>query len=148
MGPNGVGVRRRHLALDTFVALNSLFSPPVFPRAVDLDSDPVLQQFPIALSRVDYHAVWLNKRALSLVKPHLPSNMSIPGGEIILDEKGQPTGVFLDAAMEVVEKAKPKESESRQIQFLERANDEMIKYGITSVHDAGVSPKILNLMKR
>lgn len=125
------------------------WNPPVFPRANDLDSDPILQQYPIALSRIDYHAVWLNKRALSLVQPYFPVNMSVIGGEIVLDvSTGNPTGVLIDAAMEFLEKVKPVETQDQQIAFLERANDEMIKYGITTIHDAGVSPKILNLMKR
>ena len=70
-----------------------------FPTAADLDASSVLAAVPIALVRIDVHAVWLNGAALARLGA-LPDE--VPGGEIIRDVSGAPTGILLDDAMDLV----------------------------------------------
>jgi predicted amidohydrolase YtcJ len=70
-----------------------------FPSAADLDASAVLAAVPIALLRVDVHAVWLNGAALARLGS-IPAE--VPGGEVVRDAHGTPTGILLDDAMDLV----------------------------------------------
>jgi predicted amidohydrolase YtcJ len=58
----------------------------------DLESSPLLRGLPIALKRIDIHAEWVSKAVLDLMG-ELPE--TVEGGEIIRDDQGNPTGVFV-----------------------------------------------------
>jgi predicted amidohydrolase YtcJ len=58
----------------------------------DLDSSPILKGLPISLARIDIHAEWVSPAILTLLGD-LPD--TIDGGEIVRDESGKPTGVFV-----------------------------------------------------
>jgi predicted amidohydrolase YtcJ len=58
----------------------------------DLDSSPLLKGLPISLARIDIHAEWVSPAILTLLGD-LPD--TIDGGEIVRDESGKPTGVFV-----------------------------------------------------
>jgi len=58
----------------------------------DLDSSPILRGLPISLARIDIHAEWVSPAILTLLGD-LPD--TIDGGEIVRDESGKPTGVFV-----------------------------------------------------
>ncbi|MFP3459127.1 amidohydrolase family protein, partial [Psychrobacter sp. SIMBA_152] len=61
------------------------------------------------------------------------------GGEIVRDEQGNPTGVLIDNAMQLVENVVPEPSLQQQRAAYELAFEHLIKLGITSVHDAGIN---------
>ncbi|KAI8821148.1 amidohydrolase family-domain-containing protein [Fimicolochytrium jonesii] len=120
-----------------------------FPKATDLDAPTRLQHIPICLYRVDYHAYWLNTAALALIQPHLPApGTPIDGGEIVRDADGHLTGVFVDNAMGFVDAALPKPSEARLRDALRLATGEMVRFGLTGLHDAGVTPEGIDFLKR
>jgi predicted amidohydrolase YtcJ len=58
----------------------------------DLDASPILRGLPISLARIDIHAEWVSPAILTLLGD-LPD--TIDGGEIVRDESGKPTGVFV-----------------------------------------------------
>jgi len=58
----------------------------------DLDASPILKGLPISLARIDIHAEWVSPAILTLLGD-LPE--IIDGGEIVRDESGNPTGVFV-----------------------------------------------------
>jgi len=58
----------------------------------DLDASPILKGLPISLARIDIHAEWVSPAILTLLGD-LPD--TIDGGEIVRDENGKPTGVFV-----------------------------------------------------
>jgi predicted amidohydrolase YtcJ len=58
----------------------------------DLDASPILKGLPISLARIDIHAEWVSPAILTLLGD-LPD--TIDGGEIVRDESGKPTGVFV-----------------------------------------------------
>lgn len=102
---------------------------------------------PVALSRVDVHAIWCND--LALQKAGIDAQTADPpGGRILRDEKGAPTGVLIDTAMDLVLRAVaapgPREAEETILRSLHALK----AVGITSVHDASAGPEVLQAYKR
>ena len=93
---------------------------------------------PVALTRVDGHAVWVNQKALDLAD----INASTPdpsGGKIVRLASGQPSGVLVDQAQGLVRRKIPAPSPEEVRRRLARAAKECARLGLTSVHDAGIS---------
>ncbi|KAI0370838.1 hypothetical protein BV20DRAFT_994092 [Pilatotrama ljubarskyi] len=120
-----------------------------FPTAADLASRPSLASLPIALHRVDVHALWLSPRAVALTKAHLNGTFPdrVPGGEIIQDQAtGEPTGIFVDAAMSLV--PIPKWSEWQMREYAGKTMEDALAVGLTSIHDAATSIEEFELFKQ
>jgi predicted amidohydrolase YtcJ len=107
-----------------------------FPTAEDLDR--VVSDRPVWLSRVDGHAAWGNSLALQLggISKDTPDPQ---GGEIIRDNNGDATGIFIDAAEGYIQAVVPEPTVLERSLALEKALKQMARMGITSVHDAGVT---------
>lgn len=116
-----------------------------FPTAEELDQ--VEKERPVWLSRVDGHAGWANSKAMELAGIDVDTP-DPDGGKIIRDENGAPTGVFIDAAMRLIEEVIPEPTEETQKRALEEALQQMRSHGLTTVHDAGVSIDTLRLYKQ
>ncbi|HKE92759.1 MAG TPA: amidohydrolase [Povalibacter sp.] len=106
-----------------------------FPKAKDLDA--VVADRPALLSRVDGHAIWVNSQALRIAGI-TRNTQDPPGGQIIHDAAGEPTGVLVDAATSLVEKQVPAPSDEEIRRALRVALTELSAVGLTGVHDAGV----------
>ncbi|PIL25921.1 hypothetical protein GSI_11674 [Ganoderma sinense ZZ0214-1] len=119
-----------------------------FPTAADIASRPALATLPIVLHRVDGHAIWISPRALELTKAHLGASFpeTVPGGEILRDSSGEPTGIFLDAAQSLV--PVPKWSSHQMREYAELAIKDALAVGLTSVHDAMTSVAELELFNQ
>lgn len=90
---------------------------------------------PVWLLRKDGHSGLANARAMALA-----DLASAPlGGEILRDQ-----GVFLESAMQVMERAVPREQDAAA--FL-AAQKEAIPLGITGAHDAAVNDDYLRLLR-
>jgi hypothetical protein len=109
-----------------------------FPTAADLDAAHA--ERPVWLERVDGHAGWANTAALKAAGI-TKATRDPPGGRILRDAAGNPTGVFVDAAMALVEKAAPPPSAGEREKGFEAALDYMASLGLTGVHDMGTSPE-------
>jgi hypothetical protein len=107
-----------------------------FPAARDLDTAAPAN--PVFLSRVDGHAGWANSTALKLagVTAETPEPS---GGRIIKDDRGQPTGIFVDKAMSLIHAKIPAPTAGQVQHRLELGARECARLGLTTVHDAGVS---------
>lgn len=106
-----------------------------FPTAAELDS--AVADRPVWLARVDGHAGWANTRALELAG--ITKDTPDPdGGKIMRDASGNATGVLIDAAMDLVSKVQPKQTDAEMRVVLDRALQHIASMGLTSVHDAGV----------
>jgi|GEM_PF-118858 len=92
---------------------------------------------PVYLTRVDGHAAWVNRKALELADVH-GATPDPPGGRILRDPKGDPTGVLIDRAQGLVRRKIPAASEAQLREQIARAARECVRRGLTSVHDAGV----------
>lgn len=115
-----------------------------FPTARDLDALSATR--PIAMTRIDGHAIWVNSAALRAagVTAKTPDP---PGGKILRDKDGAPTGVLLDEAMPLVRAKMPAPSPALIRDYIERAIAECHRVGLTGVHDAGTSAADLAVLQ-
>ncbi|MEM5480282.1 amidohydrolase [Pseudoalteromonas fuliginea] len=112
-----------------------LWADTRFPTAKDLDK--VVNDRPVVLSRVDSHAIWANSKALELAG--ITAQTKAPeGGEIIKDEFGNPTGIFVDKAESLITQHMPAPSKQDISDSLDAAGKHLLSLGITSTHDAGI----------
>lgn len=113
-----------------------LWSDRAFPTASDLDK--VVADKPVVLTRVDGHAAWVNSKAMEIAGI-TKDTKSPAGGEIIKDDNGNPTGIFIDNASLLIEKHLPTASNAIYTQQLRAAGVHLLENGITAMHDAGIS---------
>jgi hypothetical protein len=107
-----------------------------FPTAADLDA--ALADRPVWLERVDGHAGWANSRAIALAKVTAAAK-DPEGGRIERLPGGAPAGVFVDAAMALVNDAKPKPLARDMDRALALAQGALLQWGITSIADMGTT---------
>jgi len=106
-----------------------------FPSAKSLDK--YFPDTPVWLRRIDGHAGWANSKAMALAG--ITKNTQAPtGGDIIRDSNGHPSGVFIDNAMDLIEKNIAQLTVSQQKDILLKAMNSLASLGLTSVHDAGI----------
>lgn len=122
----------------------SQWSSNAFPSAKSLDK--VFPNQPVWLERVDGHAGWANSTAMTLAGI-TKDTVSPAGGDIIKDDNGMPTGVFIDNAMTLINNSIAPLTIEQQKQVLVKAMDSLASYGLTSVHDAGIDTDNLNAFK-
>ena len=115
-----------------------------FPTAAPLDG--AFGDRPVYLRRVDGHAAVANSAAMRLagVSAATPDP---EGGRILRDAQGNPTGVFIDAAMDLVSRAIPQPSaEQIKAAVLASAN-EIAANGLTEMHDAGIDAATITAVR-
>jgi predicted amidohydrolase YtcJ len=98
---------------------------------------------PVALSRVDGHALWVNRKAMGIAR--LDRATADPaGGRILRDASGNPSGVLLDKAMSLVYSKIPQPTPAQFESRLLHAAQECARLGLTTVHDAGVPQSVID----
>jgi predicted amidohydrolase YtcJ len=101
---------------------------------------------PIVLNRIDGHATWVNTAALKIAG--IDKNSLDPaGGEILRDAQGNPTGILVDNAMNLVWSKAPETSSKHTEAYIVKSIEALAREGITSVHDAGVSDAEIEAFK-
>ena len=109
-----------------------------FPDRALLDA--TFPDQPVALERIDGHALIVNGEALrqaGLLSGAVPV---VDGGEVMLDAGGVPTGVLIDNACGLVSSIIPPHPEPRRLEALMEAQANLLAHGIVGVTDAGLSP--------
>jgi predicted amidohydrolase YtcJ len=116
-----------------------------FPTAQELDA--AVADRPAVLDRIDGHATWLNTKALRAagITKDTPDPI---GGRIERDTAGNPSGVLVDKAMDLIEAVVPQPSEAEQLAALQAAMAHMNSVGLTGVGDAGVSANVIASYRR
>lgn len=94
--------------------------------------DAVAPDIPVVLQSHDMHALWLNSKALQLAGID-DATVDPPGGRI-LRERGQPTGILLEYAAQLMVPHLPRYDADRIIPLMLEAQRELHGYGITGVH--------------
>ncbi|MFD2573912.1 amidohydrolase [Spirosoma soli] len=112
-----------------------------FPTKEKLDA--AFPNVPVALMRVDGHALLVNSKALRLAQ--ITAGSKLTGGEVVL-ANGQPTGVLVDNAMQLVKRILPRPDNADKARMLLAAQAACVKLGLTTVSDAGISPDEINLI--
>jgi predicted amidohydrolase YtcJ len=102
---------------------------------------------PVYLTRVDGHAALVNKAALdaATITRETPDP---PGGRLIRDAAGEPAGVLIDSAQNLVAAKIPAVSDEQLEDQILLADAETRRLGLTSVHDAGTDPTTVAAYKR
>jgi predicted amidohydrolase YtcJ len=106
-----------------------------FPTRASLDR--AAPGHPVALVRVDGHATWASGAALARadITRHSPDP---PGGLIAKDERGEPTGLLIDLAQDVVRGLVPPPSDERFDDAVETVIGECLAKGLTGAHEPGL----------
>lgn len=96
--------------------------------------DTVSPNHPVFLTDVSLHSAWVNTKALELAG--IDSSTPDPaGGTIQRDNQNKPTGILLEKAVDLVESKIPQNTIDNVKHNLLAAQERLLKYGITSVHD-------------
>ncbi len=112
-----------------------------FPNKEMLDK--VFPKIPVALTRIDGHALLLNSEALK--RANINATSKADGGLVEL-KNGEPTGILIDKAMRFVKTAIPKTSKAELTKLLKMAEKDCFKLGLTTISDAGISTDNINLL--
>lgn len=121
------------------------WSPAVLPTRQLID--PVSGDHPVFVSRLDGHMGVANSLALKLagVTRHTDDP---PGGTIVRDANGEPTGVLKDAAQGLVERAMPAPGDDEIADALKAAMRYANERGVTSVQDMSAAPEVLRVYQK
>lgn len=109
---------------------------------------------PVYLRHASGHAGFANAKAMQIAGVNqlsiekLDGELGEEGGEIILDELGNPTGLFNERAQSLITSHIPDNTAETDAQALELAIAASLRNGITSFHDAGVSRENIELFRK
>ena len=92
---------------------------------------------PVALVRVDGHATWASSAALARANITRHTG-DPPGGRIPRDDQGEPTGLLIDTAQDLVRPLVPPPSEERFDEAVRAVIAECLAKGLTGVHEPGL----------
>ena len=98
---------------------------------------------PVVLRRIDGHAYLVNDSALKLAG--INNLTKVEGGEIV-KIGNRLTGVLIDNSMRLVDNIIPEPSREESIQALLSAQDLALKYGLTTISDAGLTKEQIYLI--
>ena len=117
----------------------NLWSDAAHPTAAMLDE--VAPHRAVALRSRDGHSLWVNTRVLELagIGADTPDP---PGGLIVRDQLGHPTGTLLENAMALVTRVQPAVSLEDAVQAGRLAAAQMRQYGFTAVHTMALEPNL------
>ena len=112
------------------------WTPPQLPTRALIDD--ATGGTPVFVSRYDGHMALANSAALGRagITERSPDP---PGGAIVRDANGYPTGILKDAAMDFVTRVIPKMTTEDRLRAVKRAMEHAASLGVTSVQDMNPS---------
>lgn len=109
-----------------------------FPSWRDLEG---VTTRPVCLRRVDGHAAWLNRAMLLLAG--IDRNTPDPdGGRILRDAQGDPTGLLVDNAVDLLDPVLPEPTLQDRERWLLAGLEACADAGLVAVHDMGETPAV------
>lgn len=120
------------------------WSPADFPTRQQIDA--VTPDNPVAIDRYDGHSVLLNSRALALTGI-TRATPDPPGGVIVRDASGEPTGALKDAAETAVERVIPPPSSELRRRVIAHALREAASHGVTSMQNMAAEYDTLETLR-
>ena len=126
--------------------IESRWTPARFPTRTDLDD--VVSDRPVSLERADGHATVVNSVALKLA--NIDRNTIDPAGGRILKDSvtGEPNGVLIDNAMDLIQHLIPAATDADTEKGLELAARRSIRLGWTQLQIAGNTYHEVDLLCR
>ncbi|MGD0647611.1 MAG: amidohydrolase [Acidobacteriaceae bacterium] len=100
--------------------------------------DDVTPDHPVAVSRTDLHMILANAYAMKLAGVDR-NTKDVPGGVILRDAEGNPTGIFKDAAKDLILSKIPADTEADMETYLLATQEVAAENGVTSVQDMALS---------
>jgi predicted amidohydrolase YtcJ len=110
------------------------WSPVSLPTHEWIDS--VTPNNPVWVNRSDGHMMLANAMAMRLAGI-TKATPDVAGGVIVRDKEGNPTGIFKDAAKDLIERVIPPPSDAQVDEALLAAQKYALDSGVTSVQDMG-----------
>lgn len=103
------------------------------------DLDRVAPRHPVLLRSQDHHSAWANSAALSFagIDRHTPDPEH---GTIVRDADGEPTGLLLELALQLIWSKRPELDLSQLLRALDAAGRDLAAKGITTVHHMAAEP--------
>lgn len=98
----------------------------------------------VALTRIDGHAMLVTDALLKKAK--ITAETVVEGGQVLVKD-GKPTGLLIDNAIELVKPYIPDFSNEELTNALVEIEGELLQYGITDVHEAGLTHSDFKLMR-
>jgi predicted amidohydrolase YtcJ len=96
--------------------------------------DPLTPETPVWVNRYDGHESLANSVTLRLANI-TAKTADPPGGQIVRDAQGNPTGLLRDAAQGLVDKVVPPLTHAQRMRAIHQALDHAASLGVTSVQD-------------
>lgn len=109
--------------------------------------DALTPENPVFINRLDGHMALANSLAMKLAGI-TRSTQDPPGGAIVRDQSGEPTGVLKDAAMGLVYKVIPPPADDEMAEAISAAMRYAGENGVTSVQDMSASPTLLPVYQK
>ncbi|MEL7059784.1 MAG: amidohydrolase [Acidobacteriota bacterium] len=127
---------------------DSPVEPSIEGYPVHASLSAVSPEHPVLLTHASGHASFANRRAMELAGVDA-STEAPPGGEILHDASGQPTGLFNESAATLIDQARsadPATLRAEVDRMIELASGEVLAKGLTSFHDAGTEPELIRML--
>ena len=124
--------------------VETFWKPPQFPTRQDLDK--ITPSNPVFLTRADGHASIANSAALKIAR--IDGKTPDPFGGQILKKNGQPNGMLLDKAQDLVAKNIPKATEEERREALLRGIDRELKLGWCEIQNAGSYKEDIDIIRK
>ena len=124
--------------------IETFWKPPQFPMRHDLDK--IAPNNPVVLTRADGHASIANSAALKIAR--IDKNTPDPFGGQILKKNGEPNGMLLDNAQDLVARNIPKPTEGQREEALLRGIDREVKLGWCGIQNAGSHKEDVDLIRK
>lgn len=108
--------------------------------------DKIAPNNPVYLVNINFNTVWVNSKLLRML--NIDKNTpNPPGGEIEKYQDGELTGVLYDSAVNLVKNNIPTLMRTEMKSQVEKGVREIIKYGITEVHDRTLGNEGLEIFR-
>lgn len=117
----------------------------IFPNKQILNRE--IPKHPVYMRRVDGHAGWVNSLALKKagIDRHTPNP---PGGRILRNDNGEPSGLLIDTAEFVVQEKIPKPDRAAVTRQMKTALHHLHSLGFTGAHDAGTDRMTIDIAQQ
>lgn len=113
--------------------------------------DSVFPDIPVALIRIDGHSMLVNDTLLNssnVIETVNATPEKYAGGGFLYHEDGTPTGMIIDNAMKPIYDLMPDYPKKELTKTMKGIQAELFSYGVTGVHDAGLSSKDRKIIEK
>ncbi len=105
----------------------------------------IFPDVPVLITRVDGHAALTNSAAMNQSELFFKTQ-EVNGGKIYFDKNGDPTGLLVDNAIQLISRYIPEQTQTDRIDALLKAQKNCFAVGLTTIVDAGLDVNTINLI--